>query len=161
MRTGDQHPCEYAKAIGREIKLFDEDKWLKCRFEIVVKANLGVFQKIINQPRWSMRPSSALCQGLHRLTMRPSARLEDDPLSGVILINDFLPDALAKFSHNVEQRKFFISTGDRVLVEASLVDKIWCIGLEKNNPSIEHPSDWQGLNLLGYALMEVRSQLSN
>ena len=66
---------------------------------------------------------------------------------------------LAKFSYNSELRQFLISTGDRVLVEASPVDKIWGIGLAKDDPLVENPSGWQGLNLLGYALMEVRSQL--
>lgn len=66
---------------------------------------------------------------------------------------------LAKFSHNSELRQFLINTGDRVLVEASPVDKIWGIGLAKGDPLADSPSDWQGLNLLGYALMEVRFQL--
>jgi ribA/ribD-fused uncharacterized protein len=94
-----------AKAIGREIQGFNEEQWLKNRFEIVVNANL------------------------------------------------------AKFSYNSELRHFLINTGDRVLVEASPVDKIWGIGLAKDDPLAENPRGWQGLNLLGYALMEVRSQL--
>ncbi len=94
-----------AKAIGRKIKAFNEEQWLKNRFEIVVNANL------------------------------------------------------AKFSYDAELRQFLISTDDRVLVEASPVDKIWGIGLAKDNPLVESPSAWQGLNLLGYALMEVRTRL--
>jgi hypothetical protein len=62
--------------------------------------DLGGWHKIINQPRWSMRPSSALCEGLHRLTMRPFAHLKDDPLSGAILINYFFPDALIALFSN-------------------------------------------------------------
>ena len=66
---------------------------------------------------------------------------------------------LLKFSQNKGLKDFLLSTGDRVLVEASPVDKIWGIGLAADHPHAETPSKWQGLNLLGYALMDVRDQL--
>ncbi|MEZ4537427.1 MAG: NADAR domain-containing protein [Cyanobacteriota/Melainabacteria group bacterium] len=44
-------------------------------------------------------------------------------------------------------------------MEASPVDRIWGIGMAKDDPDIESPSLWRGLNLLGYALMEVRARL--
>ncbi|GEM77589.1 NADAR family protein [Vibrio sagamiensis] len=68
---------------------------------------------------------------------------------------------LAKFSQNLDLKEFLISTGDRVLVEASPVDQIWGIGLAQDNPASENPNTWKGLNLLGFALMEVRAQLIN
>lgn len=68
---------------------------------------------------------------------------------------------LAKFSQKSELREFLINTGSRVLVEASPVDKIWGIGLAQDNPASENPNTWKGLNLLGFALMEVRDQLAN
>jgi ribA/ribD-fused uncharacterized protein len=46
-----------------------------------------------------------------------------------------------------------------VLVEASPVDRIWGIGLAGDDPRAEHPDQWRGLNLLGFALMEVRLRL--
>lgn len=61
---------------------------------------------------------------------------------------------LAKFSSTPQLTEFLINTGSRVLVEASPVDSIWGIGIANDNPR-----KWKGLNLLGYALMEVRSQL--
>ena len=67
----------------------------------------------------------------------------------------------AKFSQNSELQEFLLNTGNRVLVEASPVDKIWGIGLAQDNPASENPNAWKGLNLLGFALMEVRDQLSN
>ncbi|MCP3920968.1 MAG: NADAR family protein [Desulfobacterales bacterium] len=63
----------------------------------------------------------------------------------------------AKFSQNNELRKFLINTKDRVLVEASPVDKIWGIGLSEDDPHASNPEKWKGLNLLGFALMKVRS----
>lgn len=67
---------------------------------------------------------------------------------------------LAKFSTYPELKQFLINTGKRVLVEASPVDKIWGIGLAENDANCENPKRWNGLNLLGFALMEVRDQLS-
>ena len=43
--------------------------------------------------------------------------------------------------------------------EASPDDLIWGIGLAANNPNIKNSHLWQGTNLLGFALMEVRSLL--
>jgi len=67
---------------------------------------------------------------------------------------------LAKFSQNKVLAEFLLNTGDRILVEASPVDKIWGIGLAQDNPASENPNNWKGPNLLGFALMEVRSLLS-
>ncbi len=66
---------------------------------------------------------------------------------------------LAKFSQNPDFRDFLLTTKNRILVEASPVDKIWGIGLAADDKKIENPRLWKGLNLLGFALMEVRKQL--
>ena len=64
----------------------------------------------------------------------------------------------AKFSQHPELRDFLLTTHDRILVEASPVDKIWGIGMAQDHEYIQDPNQWQGLNLLGFALMQVRSQ---
>jgi ribA/ribD-fused uncharacterized protein len=66
----------------------------------------------------------------------------------------------AKFSQNVEMGNFLLKTGNKVIVEASPRDRIWGIGMGKNNDKVEYPTEWRGLNLLGFALMEVRERLS-
>jgi ribA/ribD-fused uncharacterized protein len=66
---------------------------------------------------------------------------------------------LAKFGQNPELRDFLLGTGDRVLVEASPVDRIWGVGLAADDERAEQPERWRGLNLLGFALMEVRHAL--
>lgn len=66
---------------------------------------------------------------------------------------------VGKFSQNEALKDFLLNTGDRVLVEASPVDKIWGIGLAEDSPAVENPRRWKGLNLLGFALMEVRERL--
>jgi ribA/ribD-fused uncharacterized protein len=64
-----------------------------------------------------------------------------------------------KFSQNNRLGAFLIGTGNRVLVEASPVDRIWGIGLGADNLDILNPEKWRGLNLLGFALMKVRQRL--
>ncbi len=66
-----------------------------------------------------------------------------------------------KFSQNKSMRDFLLSTGDKLLVEASPLDTIWGIGLSENDPKAYQPSLWRGKNLLGFALMEVRDELQN
>jgi len=94
-----------AKAAGRKVRDFHEQKWADERYDIVVTGNL------------------------------------------------------AKFRQHEGLREFLLGTGDRVLVEASPYDRIWGIGMGPNNPDVAHPLRWRGLNLLGFALMDVRERL--
>ncbi|AYZ14384.1 NADAR family protein [Chryseobacterium arthrosphaerae] len=66
---------------------------------------------------------------------------------------------LLKFSQNQKIRKFLLSTGKKILVEASPYDKIWGIGMLETDHRAENPLLWNGENLLGFALMEVRDEL--
>lgn len=68
---------------------------------------------------------------------------------------------LEKFSQNPELLDYLCTTGDHIIVEASPPDRIWGIGLAKDNPMAQNPKTWRGLNLLGFALMVVRDQLKN
>lgn len=94
-----------AKALGREVKNFNDVVWQNNRFNIVVHANL------------------------------------------------------AKFSQNPALKDFLLKTDQRILVEASPVDKVWGIGLAEDHEFAKLPIKWRGLNLLGFALMKVRDQL--
>ncbi|MGL5018675.1 MAG: NADAR domain-containing protein, partial [Luteolibacter sp.] len=39
-------------------------------------------------------------------------------------------------------------------------DRIWGIGMGKDHEHAENPLLWKGLNLLGFALMEVRKRIT-
>ena len=65
-----------------------------------------------------------------------------------------------KFRQNELPLGFLLSTAGTVLVEASHYDRIWGIGMRQDDPRAMDPSDWQGSNLLGFALMDVRSPLA-
>jgi len=62
----------------------------------------------------------------------------------------------SKFTQNEDLKQILLSTGDKILVEASPYDKIWGIGLSMDNDDCLDESKWRGLNLLGKALMYVR-----
>ena len=66
---------------------------------------------------------------------------------------------LAKFSQNQKLLEYLLGTGDKILVEASPKDTIWGIGLADDASEASNPRLWQGENLLGFALMEVRDML--
>lgn len=65
----------------------------------------------------------------------------------------------AKFSQRTDLGEFLLSTGNAILVEASPYDKIWGIGLDRETAMSGTVEHWQGENLLGCALMEVRDWL--
>lgn len=65
-----------------------------------------------------------------------------------------------KFLQHQDLKDFLLGTGSKVLVEASPHDKIWGIGLSADDKRASNPRLWKGLNLLGFALMEVRDTLS-
>ena len=66
---------------------------------------------------------------------------------------------IAKFSQNPGLKAFLLNTRNMVLVEASPYDKIWGIGLDRETALKGSVDQWQGENLLGCALMEVRDWL--
>ena len=68
---------------------------------------------------------------------------------------------LAKFSQNEKALQYLLSTGTKILAEASPYDTIWGIGMEASNPNSTNPSKWKGQNLLGKILMRVRDELSH
>ena len=95
-----------AKAAGRQVRGFDENRWIEARYGIVVTG------------------------------------------------------ALAKFGQHLDLGRFLQQTGSKILVEASPVDRIWGIGLSADDDGADDPARWRGLNLLGFALMDIRQMLS-
>ncbi|MDC0716384.1 NADAR family protein [Nannocystis bainbridge] len=65
----------------------------------------------------------------------------------------------AKFGQDPALRAALLATGDKLLVEASPLDRLWGVGLRADDPRIHDPAQWRGKNLLGEALMRVRAEL--
>jgi ribA/ribD-fused uncharacterized protein len=68
---------------------------------------------------------------------------------------------LARFTQSAECRELLLSTGNKTLVEASPYDRVWGIGLGKDDPLAQNESTWKGQNLLGKVLTQVRDELKN
>ncbi|TPQ19822.1 NADAR family protein [Streptomyces sporangiiformans] len=65
-----------------------------------------------------------------------------------------------KFAAHAELRAFLLGTDERVLVEASPMDRVWGIGLAADDERAHDPERWRGPNLLGFALMAARERLA-
>lgn len=66
---------------------------------------------------------------------------------------------LAKFQQNEDLSNKLLATGEALLAECAVKDKIWGIGLSMKDTRRFHPNEWQGQNLLEQCLMEARSKL--
>ena len=66
---------------------------------------------------------------------------------------------IAKFSQNKSLKKLLLGTGKDILAECAVKDIIWGIGVSMKDPDRFDKTKWKGQNLLGYALMMVRSRL--
>lgn len=66
---------------------------------------------------------------------------------------------LAKFSQNENLKNQLKATGDAILAECAVKDRIWGIGLSMKDSDRFEISRWKGQNLLGYTLMMVRERL--
>merc|ERR1711879_146462 len=64
-----------------------------------------------------------------------------------------------KFSKTHSLQPILLNTGDRVIAEATTRDKNWGIGIDVGDPRAQKPCEWNGTNILGWALMEARSAL--
>ena len=66
---------------------------------------------------------------------------------------------LAKFRQNEELKQRLLETGDAWLVECAGSDKNWACGIRLNDDRRFDAENWNGQNILGFALMEVREML--
>ena len=65
-----------------------------------------------------------------------------------------------KYSQNTRLKNILLSTGDKILVEANgAPDNRWSCGLYADNDRVLDESQWQGENLLGKVLMQIRQEL--
>ncbi|KAI6191048.1 hypothetical protein M3Y97_00185400 [Aphelenchoides bicaudatus] len=66
-----------------------------------------------------------------------------------------------KFKQHRSLKNMLLSTGNGILVEAAPYDTRWGVGLKQTDPRIGNMQNWRGTNLLGKALMEVRTGLQH
>ncbi len=66
---------------------------------------------------------------------------------------------IEKFRQHEALRDFLLARSGSVIAEASPYDRIWGIGLRHSDELASDPTKWRGGNVLGFALMDVRSAL--
>jgi ribA/ribD-fused uncharacterized protein len=94
------------------------------------------------------------CKALGRKVRPFDSKVWDETRIDVVVRGN-----VAKFGQERALRDYLLSTGDDILVEASPRDTIWGIGLGRDSERAQDPRTWRGRNLLGFALVRVRSIL--
>jgi hypothetical protein len=84
----------------------------------------------------------------------------DDAIWSKVRFEKMVYVNMLKFSQNSEFKNELLETKNKILVEASPYDKVWGVGLGENDALILDSANWNGLNLLGEALMTVRQMVS-
>ena len=64
-----------------------------------------------------------------------------------------------KFTQHEDLRERLLTTGDKILAEASPYDLVWGIGFGAQDDRALDQTNWRGQNLLGQVLMLVRAAL--
>ena len=64
-----------------------------------------------------------------------------------------------KFYQNEDLKYELLETEGTTIVESSPYDKIWGVGLRKSDERVLKRQTWQGLNLLGEILTEIRDEI--
>ena len=135
--------------IANSVKYETAEHWMMAQKAVLFK-DLETYQKIIN----AKTPKEAKVFG--REVKNFDERIWQQKREEIVV-----QGSCYKFRQNKDLKDFLINTKNKVLVEASPIDKIWGVGLEKDNELVKNPKTWKGLNLLGFALMEARNILDD
>lgn len=61
-----------------------------------------------------------------------------------------------KFNQNIDLKEILLEKDNTIMAEANPYDKIWAIKLKEFDVNATNPKKWQGLNLLGKILTDLR-----
>lgn len=93
-------------------------------------------------------------QKIGRIVKNYSQNIWDNVKFDVIVAGN-----MARFREDELGRNFLFESDPLILVEASPTDLVYGVGLGENDPLILDENNWRGQNLLGKALMKVRTEL--
>ncbi|QES90700.1 NADAR family protein [Rhizosphaericola mali] len=136
-----------ATFIENDIQFANTEQYMMAK-----KAEL--FGDLETQKRILAAHSPKEMKALGRLVKNFDADLWNNHKYDIVKQGNFLI-----FSQNKEMGDFLLNTNQKVIVEASPYDRIWGIGMLESHPHSKNPTLWNGENLLGFALMEVRALL--
>ncbi|KAH9886832.1 hypothetical protein F4778DRAFT_440261 [Xylariomycetidae sp. FL2044] len=151
--AADSNP-RAVKALGRQVKNFDPEVWDRER------------ERVVREGNWAKFSLSCRLEEDEEDDEEDDYDYDDDnenngdenknkkkTLNRVWRLGDA---ADAKSFRAPSFRDVLLATGDRELVEASPLDRIWGVGFRERDAE-RNRARW-GLNLLGRCLMEVREQ---
>jgi len=131
-----------------------DDIYYSCSQQYMMYQKALLFQDRDAADKIMETESPAEQKRLGRLVKNFDRDKWDQYCMGIVTTGNF-----HKFIQNPSLGKQLLETGDKIIVEASPLDKIWGIGKKETDPLIENPENWRGLNLLGTAIMNARSML--
>jgi len=139
--------------------------WHKCKFEVdgrqftsseqyMMYAKAMIFNDIVTAQKILATNDPKKQKALGREVKNFNEGIWDQYKAQIVL-----EGILEKFTQNVDLQEILLATGDLEIVEASPYDRIWGIGLAADHPDATNPKKWQGQNLLGLILKDVREFL--
>jgi len=134
--------------LGEELEFHTSEQYFMLHKALVFK-DVVSYHKILNAP--DARAAKAL-----------GKKVKDfDPEIWNKVCNKVMFDACyLKFSQNLDFKHNLLDSRDKILVEASPIDKIWGVGLVEDDDRILDEKNWLGQNRLGIILGLVRLELS-
>ena len=122
------------------------------QYMMVKKARL--FQDHRMAEKILAEPSPSAQQQLGREIKNYDNAVWDKHKIGIVWYANYL-----KFTQHEDLKARLLATKDKILAEASPHDLIWGVGYRAEDDEILDQTNWKGQNLLGKALMLVRSSL--
>ena len=135
--------------------MVEEDiRYYSCeQYMMAKKAKLFNDEKVYDMIMSIMNPS--VQKELGRMVSNYNQDVWDKHKFDIVVNANYL-----KFTQDETLKELLLDTGDKTIVEASPYDTIWGIGLSCDDDKILDESNWQGENLLGKAIMKVRTRLN-
>ena len=111
----------------------------------ILFGDIAIYQQIMNET------DPGKCKDLGKLVSNFDPAVWDSCKREIVFNANY-----AKFTQNPDLMAKLKTTGDAIMAEASPLDKIWGIGMAADDPNARSPEHWNGQNLLGDILKEIR-----
>jgi ribA/ribD-fused uncharacterized protein len=143
--------------LGGKVYAFRHAEQYMMAAKALMFGDMDIFDQIMAETE----PARVKAQGRKvRGMSTPRWTDEDKALWQAAVPGVLIHGNVAKFSQNPDILEWLLSTAGKQLVEGSPTDRIYGVGIRYDDPRIEEPANWKGLNLLGVALAIVRDRLA-